>query len=67
MSKINQLRKNDLPNHDEAEKLDKLVTQACEHASNNCKKTLKYTKGREIYQYGANTRTEESEKYLQVH
>jgi hypothetical protein len=27
-----------LPNHDEAEKLDKLMTQACEHASNKCKK-----------------------------
>jgi hypothetical protein len=29
---------NDLPNHDEAEKLDRLMTQACEHASNKCKK-----------------------------
>jgi hypothetical protein len=28
---------NDLPNHDEAEKLEKLMTQACEHASNTRK------------------------------
>jgi hypothetical protein len=38
MSKIKKLIMNDLPNHEEAEKLDKLMTQACEHASNNCKK-----------------------------
>jgi hypothetical protein len=29
---------NDLPNHEEAEMLDKLMTQACAHASNYCKK-----------------------------
>jgi hypothetical protein len=38
ISKIKQLIMNDLPNHDEAEKLDKLMTQACKHASNKCKK-----------------------------
>jgi hypothetical protein len=36
--KLKELIMNDLPNHEEAEKLDNLMTQACEHASNNCKK-----------------------------
>jgi hypothetical protein len=36
MSIIKKLLMNDLPNHEEAEKLDKLMTQACEHASNSC-------------------------------
>jgi hypothetical protein len=30
-------------------------------------KTLQYTQRKEIYQYGANTGTEESENYHQVH
>jgi hypothetical protein len=38
MSRIKKLIMNDLPNHEEAEKLDRLMTQAFEHASNNCKK-----------------------------
>jgi hypothetical protein len=52
---------------------EELGTRACEHASNKCRKTgpitgtLKYTKRKEIYQYGANTGTDESEIYLQPH
>jgi hypothetical protein len=38
MSRIKKLIMKNLPNHEEAEKLDNLMTQACEHASNNCRK-----------------------------
>jgi hypothetical protein len=38
MSRIKKLLNKDTPDHEEAEKLDVLMTQACEHASNQCKK-----------------------------
>jgi hypothetical protein len=38
MSRIKKLLKNDTPDHDEAKKLDALMTQACTHAANQCKK-----------------------------
>jgi hypothetical protein len=38
MSRIKKLLEKDTPDHDEAEKLDELMTQACTHAANQCKK-----------------------------
>ena len=35
--RIQKLMENDEPNHEEAEKLDKELTRACEHGSNECK------------------------------
>ena len=38
MSRIKKLLENETPDHEEAEKLDKLMTQACTHAESQCKK-----------------------------
>ena len=38
MTRIRNLLENESEDHDEAEKLDALMTQACEHASNQCKR-----------------------------
>jgi hypothetical protein len=41
MTRIRNLLASDDPDHEEAEKLDSLMTQACEHASNQCKRRRK--------------------------
>jgi hypothetical protein len=38
LDRISKLIKSDDPNHEEAEKLDREITRACQHGSNQCKK-----------------------------
>jgi len=37
-NRITKLMSQDVPNHEEAERLDREMTQACAHGSNQCKK-----------------------------